>query len=76
MKTLLTLLILATAIPAAQAGHCKPYVTQTCVISRKTECRWATNSCGKRYSYEVKVVTYRSHYSNGTSTTYSRTYRA
>lgn len=76
MKTLLTLLILATAVPAARADYCQPYVVQTCVVCSRTECRWAVNSCGRRYSYEVRVVTYRSHYSNGQTSTFTRSYRA
>lgn len=76
MKTLLTLLVLATAIPAAKADSCAPFVTHTCVVSRKNECRWATDQCGRRYSYEVKVVTYRSYYSNGLTSTFTRAYRA
>jgi len=76
MKTLLALLVLAAAVPAAQAGTCQPYVTQTCVVSSKTECRWAKDHCGRRYSYEVKVVTYRSHYSDGQTSTFTKTYRA
>jgi hypothetical protein len=76
MKTLLALLVLATALPAAHAGHCAPYVTQTCVVNSRVECRWATDHCGRRYSYHVRVVTYRSHYSNGATSAFTRTYRA
>ena len=76
MKTLLALLILAAATPAVQAGHCTPYVTHTCVVQARTECRWAADHCGRRYSYEVRVVTYRAYYSNGGTATYTRTYRA
>jgi len=76
MKTLLTLLILTIAVPAVRADYCKPRVTHTCVVCSRSECRWATNSCGKRYSYEVRVVTYRSHYSNGQTATFTKAYRA
>lgn len=76
MKTLLTLIILASAVPAAKADHCRPYITHTCVVGSRTECRWATDYCGRRYSYQVRVVTYRSYYSNGQSTTFTKTYRA
>jgi hypothetical protein len=75
MKTLLALLILATAIPAAQAGHCAPYVVSTCVVNTRTECRWAKDHCGRRYSYEVRVVTYRAHYNTGATATFTKAYR-
>lgn len=79
MKTLIILsisLITACAAPVAKAGGCQPYITHTCVVNSRTECRWAVNSCGKRYSYEVKVVTYRSYYSNGQTSTFTKSYRA
>ena len=76
MKTLLTLLILATTIPAAKADCYQPCLTRTCVVCSRTECRWDTNSCGHRYSYEDKIVTYRNYYSDGQTSTFSKTYRA
>ena len=77
MKTLLALLVLAAAIPASvQAGYCATYITHTCVVNTRTECRWATNHCGRRYSYGVKMVTYRSYYNNGQTSTFTRSYRA
>ncbi len=79
MKTLLALLVLAipAAIPASvEAGSCAPYVTHTCVVNSRTECRWATDHCGRRFSYEVRVVTYLSHYSNGQTSTFAKAYRA
>jgi hypothetical protein len=75
MKTLLVLCILAFAAPAALAGHCAPHVTHTCVISRSTQCRWATDSCGHRFRYEVTVMVYRHYLSDGTSRTVRRTVR-
>jgi hypothetical protein len=79
MKTITLLaiaLITACAAPSAKADSCRPYITHTCVVHSRTECRWATDHCGHRYSYEVRVVTYRSHYSNGQSSTFTKTYRA
>ena len=77
MKTLFTLLVLAIAIPSAvQAGYCAPYVTQTCVVDSRLECRWATDHCGRPYSYHVRVVTYRSYYSNGATTLFTRVHGA
>jgi len=64
MKTLALFtiaLLTACSAPDARAASCKPYVTHTCVVKARTECRWAVNTCGKRYSCEVKVVTYRSY---------------
>jgi hypothetical protein len=79
MKTIAILaiaLITACAAPSAKADYCRPYITHTCVVHSRTECRWATDYCGRRFSYEVRVVTYRSYYSNGQSTTFTKTYRA
>jgi hypothetical protein len=76
MKTILTLLILATAIPAARADYCQPYLVRTCEVCRNSECRWTTDHCGRRFSYEVTVITYRSYYSNGSTSTFTRSYRA
>ncbi len=76
MKTILALLILATAIPAARADYCQPYLVRTCEVCRSSECRYASDHCGRRYSYEVTVITYRSYYSNGSTATFTRSYRA
>jgi hypothetical protein len=69
-------LITACAAHSAKADHCRPYVTHTCVVHSRTECRRATDHCGRRYPYEVRVVTCRSYYSNGQSRTFTQTYRA
>ena len=79
MKTIALLaiaLITACAAPSARADYCRPYITHTCVVHSRTEYRWATDHCGLRFAYEVRVVTYRSYYSNGQSSTFTRTYRA
>ena len=60
----------------ARTCYGQPYVTHTCVVCAHTECRWAQDHCGRHYSYEVRVVTYRSYFSNGQTSTYTRTYRA
>lgn len=77
--TLLPLVVLtfAIAVPAsAEAGNCGvPYVTHTCVVKTHTEYRWAKDACGRRYSYEVLVTTYRSHFSNGQTSTFARATR-
>ena len=75
--TILTLVITTAAAPLAQASECyRPVVVRTCEVCRNNECRWATDSCGRRISYMVTVITYRSHYSNGATSTFTRTYRA
>ena len=79
MKTIAILAITfisACAAPSAQADSCRPYITHTSVVHSRTECRWATDHCGRRYAYEMRVVTYRSFYSNGQSSTFSKTYRS
>ena len=45
-------------------------------VCRRTECRWATTDCGRRYSYEVTVITYANHYSDGSRSLFTRTFRA
>ena len=89
MKSILTLAIAAAtlfaAVPSAEAGYrrtyepqysCRPVYLCTKVICRRTECRWATDHCGRRYHYNVTVVTYADHYSDGSRNTYTRTFRA
>ena len=59
MKTIALLaiaLITACAAPSARADYCRPYITHTCVVHSRTEYRWATDHCGLRYAYEVRVV--------------------
>ncbi len=84
-----TLAAASLALPfSASAGTCPPSQTTvvvvrkyvpihvcTKVIAARTECRWATDSCGRRYSYEVKIVTYADVYSDGSARTYARTIR-
>jgi hypothetical protein len=57
-------------------GYCAPRYVCTKEICRRTECRWATDHCGRRYSYMVTVITFADHYSDGSRRTYTRTYRA
>ncbi len=87
MKSILTLAIAAltliAAVPSAEAGYgyscqhyCRPVYCSTVVVCRHTECRWATDHCGRRYSYHVTVVTYADVYSDGSRRTYTRTFRA
>ena len=87
MKSILTLAIAAialiTAVPSAEAGYgnscqsyCRPSYCCTKVVCRHTECRWATDHCGRNYRYHVTVVTYADLYSDGSRNTYTRTYRA
>lgn len=58
--------------PAAVRG---PVYTGTRVIACRTECRWAKDECGRRWSYEVNVTTYADFYSDGSRKTYTRTTR-
>lgn len=55
---------------------CTPVYLHTCVIANRLECRWATDSCGHRYTYEVRVITYADVYSDGTQQLYTRVRRA
>ncbi len=89
MKTILSVLALAlttlAAAPAAKANdyycaprrvYCAPVVVCTKVVCCHTECRYATDHCGRAYSFHVKVVTYADIYSDGSRNTYTRTFRA
>ncbi|WP_133796515.1 hypothetical protein [Prosthecobacter fusiformis] len=76
------------AASRAEAGQCRPYTppvkrvvcqpvySHTKVIACRTECRWALDHCGRRYSYEVKVVTYADVYTDGTLRTYTQEVQA
>jgi hypothetical protein len=88
MKTIV-ILALATlpliATPAASASdcyrvvtvdYCAPRYVCTKEICRRTECRWACDRSGRRYSYEVTVITFADYYSDGSRRSYTRTYRA
>lgn len=59
-------------------GHnnnfCKPRLVSTCEVNRRRECRTGYDHCGKPYTYHVTVVTYRAHYSNGSTRTYTKVY--
>jgi hypothetical protein len=55
-----------------QYNTCRPTYVSTRVVSTRTECRWATDRCGRRYSYEVTVVTYADVYSDGSQRRYTR----
>lgn len=89
MKTILAVLAIAVTTlataPAAQANecyygprrvYCAPVFVCTKVICCRTECRYATDHCGRSYSFHVKVVTYADIYSDGSRNTYTRTFRA
>jgi hypothetical protein len=82
---ILVLATLSLAIaPATQArdngyrsaAYCAPRLICTKEVCRRTECRWATDHCGRRYSYEVTVITYANHYSDGSRNVFTRTFRA
>lgn len=80
------------AAPAAQAGDYAPHThTRTVLVDycataprflctkelcRRTECRYALDHCGRRVSFQVVVITYADFYSDGSSRSYNRTYRA
>ena len=56
--------------------HCAPVFVCTKEIARSTQCRYAYDHCGRQISYHVTVVTYANYYSDGSYTTFSKTYRA
>lgn len=54
--------------------HVTPYKVSTVEVHRCTEPRIAYHPGGRRYTYYVTVVTYRDHYSNGTTRTWTQTF--
>ena len=86
MKTILTALILASTLtaPALHAGSCpppkpavcKPAYAYTKIVGSRKECRWYTDKCGKRVSYEVTYLTYTDYYTDGSTRTYTKEVRA
>lgn len=56
--------------------YCAPRYLCTKEVCRRTECRWAKDHCGRRYRYEVTVITFADHYSDGSRRTYTKIYRA
>ncbi len=88
MKTLLIAALAAasfgiSAQPASAAEYCytqpvycAPYKVSTCEVCRRSYCRTAYDACGRCYHYTVTVVTYADTYSNGSSITYTRSFRS
>lgn len=83
-------LITLCAAPAATAGTCPPPAPAYCQpkaaakaayaytkkLATRTECRWYTDKCGKRVSYEVTYITYADYYTDGSHRTYTKEIRA
>ncbi len=88
MKTILALAIALFTFAATPAttqacdysvvtvGYCAPTVVCTKEICRHSYCRWATDYCGRRYSYEVTVITFADYYSDGSCQRYTRSFRS
>lgn len=87
MKTILTLAFALFSFAAAPSvtqacdtyrtvSYCVPTLVCTREICRSIQCRYATDHCGRRYSYEVTVVTYANIYSDGSSQQYTRSFRS
>ena len=87
MKTFLIIAIAAASLSftATQAqagsyrhssGYCAPYRVSTCEVSRCSYCQTAYDRCGYPYHYTVTVVTYRDSYSDGSSRTYTSSFRS
>ena len=87
MKTIVILALATLTLAAAPAsnaaeyryrtvGYCAPHVVSTKEVCRRAVCQYAYDHCGRRYSYHVVVVTYASYYSDGSSRTYTRSFRA
>jgi hypothetical protein len=56
--------------------HCAPSYVGTKEICRTTQCRYGYDHCGHKFVYHVTVVTYANYYSDGSYTTFQKTYRA
>lgn len=68
--------------PESQASDCYRFRRSACTptyrytrqIDSHCEVRWATDHCGRRFRYRVKVVTYADVYSDASYRTYTRTF--
>lgn len=83
-------LVTVCAAPAANAGTCpppapaycppkaaaKPAYAYTKKLASRTECRWYTDKCGKRVSYEVTYISYADYFTDGSTRTYTKEVRA
>ena len=82
ITALLTLAGITFATPKAEAceyrtvTYCAPYRVSTCVVNRCSSCKTAYDRCGNASHYTITVVTYRDSYSDGSSQTYTRTFRS
>ncbi len=88
MKLIPTLALIVTALIAAPTtshadyyyystgGYCAPTLVSTCEIDRCCHSHLAYDHCGRAYRYSVTTITYRSHYSDGSCRTFTRSYRA
>ena len=56
--------------------HCEVYKVSTCEVNRCCHTKVAYDHCGRPYRYSVTVVTYRNYYSDGSSNTFTRSYRS
>ena len=56
--------------------HCEVYKVSTCEINRCCHEKVGYDHCGRSYYYTVTVVTYRNYYSDGSSNTFTRTFRS
>ena len=78
--TILTFAASPSATHACDAvrpiSDCAPVSIRTMELCCHTECRWATNSRGRCYSYKVRVVTYADYYNEGYFQHYNVTYRS
>ena len=60
-------------------GHshqCAPTYVCTREIGRSVQCQTGYDHCGRPFNYHVTVVTYANYYSDGSYTTFTKTYRA
>ncbi len=55
-----------------RSGYCAPAYLYTRQVGCRTEYRCGTDSCGRRVTYLVRVVTYADYYSDGSVRTYTR----
>lgn len=68
--------------PESQASDCYQFRRAVCTptyrytrqIDSYCEVRWATDHCGRRFRYWVKVVTYADVYSDASHRTYTRVF--
>ena len=69
------IIITTRSYTPSYAPSCAPRYVSTSEVYRTVQTQWAYDSFGNAYPYNVMVITYADFYSDGSSRSYTRTYR-